>query len=421
MLRLLSSPSYDNYRSNHSNDNGGQASDSIASSSASSESSNVNDDMAFLEKLKVMFDLEKKTPNSNELDNSTNRVVSEQPPLSSLPENTDTVLMKMKETVLIPKTVTMLQCLYNDGLEHDAMKLFDKMRERGTVPEVVIYTSVVEELCKAQQLDEAMKVFKEMQSNNVVANAFSYGVLIQALCKGKRLKDALEFCTEMIEAGHYPDLVTFTSLLDAICAEKSIEEGEKEAMTNKLPPLQNADEISSRMNESEFIKSAAKMLHEMCRDGLVQEGMKLFYLIRESGIIPDVVTYTSLVQSFCHDQKLDDAIRIFKKMQSNGVVPNAFSYVILIQGLCKGKRLDDALEFCLQMLKTGHSPNLSTFTQLVDGFCREKGLESAQMMIKNLKDKGFCFNEKTVRRFLDKKGPFSPLVWRAIFTMKTTS
>ncbi|KAK4408381.1 hypothetical protein Sango_0419100 [Sesamum angolense] len=107
-------------------------------------------------------------------------------------------------------------------------------------------------------------------------------------------------------------------------------------------------------------------------------------------------------------------------MQSNGVVPNVFSYQVLVRGLCSGKRLEDAYLFTIEMLEAGHSPNLATFTGLVDGYCREKGLEEAQTVIQAMRQKGYFVEEKAVREYLDKKGPFLPLVWEAILGKKAS-
>ncbi|CAI9767115.1 unnamed protein product [Fraxinus pennsylvanica] len=84
------------------------------------------------------------------------------------------------------------------------------------------------------------------------------------------------------------------------------------------------------------------MLNGVCKDGLVQEAMKLFGLMREKSTISKVVVYTTVVEGFFKAWKLEDAVRIFKKMQSNGIIPNAFSYEVLTQGLCKGKIEEDS-------------------------------------------------------------------------------
>ncbi|XP_022952706.1 pentatricopeptide repeat-containing protein At4g38150-like [Cucurbita moschata] len=185
----------------------------------------------------------------------------------------------------------------------------------------------------------------------------------------------------------------------------------------QCPP--EADEIFRKMKETGLIPNAVAMLDGLCKDGLIQEAMKLFGLIREKGTIPEVVVYTAVVDGFCKAEKLDEAIRIFRKMQNNGISPNAFSYGILIQGLYKSKQLEDAVSFCIEMLESGHSPNLTTFVGLIDELCKEKGVDEAHTVIETLKQKGFLINEKDLRDFLNKRAPFSPHIWELIFGKKT--
>uniref|UniRef100_A0A7C8YYS6 Pentacotripeptide-repeat region of PRORP domain-containing protein n=1 Tax=Opuntia streptacantha TaxID=393608 RepID=A0A7C8YYS6_OPUST len=189
---------------------------------------------------------------------------------------------------------------------------------------------------------------------------------------------------------------------------------------DKIEPPEDADVIFKRMKQTGLIPNAVAMLDGLCKDGLVQEAMKLFGLMREKGSMPEVVVYTAVVEGFCQAKKLDDAKRIFRKMQDNGIVPNAFSYAVLIKGLCKVQKLDDAVDFCVEMLEAGHSPNVATFTGLVLEFCKEKGIEEAQKIIGTLKQKGYYLDEKAVRNYLDKTGPTSPMVWEAIFGPKKT-
>ncbi|XP_047947817.1 pentatricopeptide repeat-containing protein At4g38150-like [Salvia hispanica] len=186
---------------------------------------------------------------------------------------------------------------------------------------------------------------------------------------------------------------------------------------------EDANEIFKKMKETGLIPNAVAMLDGLCKDGLVHDAMKLFGLMREKGAIPEVVVYTAVVEGFCKAQKLDDAVRIFKKMESNGIVPNAFSYQVLIKGLClgDGRRVEEAYEFSIAMLEAGHSPNLATFTGLIDGYCREKGLEEAQSVVKGMRLKGFFVEEKAVKEYLGKKGPFLPMVWEAILGKKASN
>lgn len=189
---------------------------------------------------------------------------------------------------------------------------------------------------------------------------------------------------------------------------------------NAESPTEDADEIFRKMKATGLIPNAVAMLDGMCKDGLVQDALKLFGLMREKGAIPEVVVYTAVVEGFCKALKFDDAVRIFRKMQSNGVVPNAISYQVLIRGLCGGKQLEGAYEFTVEMLEAGHSPNLATFTGLIDLYCRERGLEEAKNVVKALGLKGFSFEEKAVSEYLNKNGPFLPLVWEALLGKKAS-
>ncbi|GJX56348.1 pentatricopeptide repeat-containing protein [Tanacetum coccineum] len=200
--------------------------------------------------------------------------------------------------------------------------------------------------------------------------------------------------------------------------DKEEKERKPEFLNARKAPPEDADEIFRKMKETGLIPNAVSMLHGLCSDGLVHDAMKLFGEMRERGSIPEVVIFTAVVEGFCKSGKLDEAVRIFRKMEKNGIVPNAFSYGVIVQGLCKGGRLDDAFEFCLEMVEAGHSPNLGTFTGLVNRFCKERGLESAKVVIGKLYEKGFGFDEKAVRDFMEKKGPFSPMVWEAILGKK---
>lgn len=197
------------------------------------------------------------------------------------------------------------------------------------------------------------------------------------------------------------------------------EEPPLESETEPSPP-EDHDEIFRKMKETGLIPNAVAMLDGLCKDGLVQDAMKLFAKMRERGTIPEVVVYTAVVEAFCKSGKPDDAVRIFRKMQSSKVVPNAFSYNLIVQGLCRCKRSEESLGFCVEMLEAGHSPNVGSFVRLVQGLCDEKGVEETREAIGKLRGKGFVINEKAVQAFLDKKADFSPTLWDVIFGNKSS-
>lgn len=192
---------------------------------------------------------------------------------------------------------------------------------------------------------------------------------------------------------------------------------------NGDPPLSesaapDADDIFRKMKETGLIPNAVAMLDGLCKDGLIQEAMKLFGVMRETGTIPEIVVYTAVVEGFSKAERFDDAKRVFRKMQNHGISPNAFSYKVLIEGLLRGKRLEDSVDFCLEMLDAGHSLTVATFTDVIDEACKVKGVEEAGGVVRRLRERGLAVDDRAVREHLDKKGPSTPQIWEAIFGKK---
>eukprot|EP01018_Ginkgo_biloba_P008586 Gb_26477 [translate_table: standard] len=140
------------------------------------------------------------------------------------PTDLQEIFHKMKEDGLIQNAVAMFDGLSKDGLTHEAMKLFGEMKDKGTVPEVVAHTAVVEAYSKAGKPKDAVRVFMRMQASGVKPNAYSYAVLIQGLCKGGMHDDAGKYAVEMLGYGWRPNVTTYVMLVDAFCkAQKSDE------------------------------------------------------------------------------------------------------------------------------------------------------------------------------------------------------
>jgi hypothetical protein len=108
-------------------------------------------------------------------------------------------------------------------------------------------------------------------------------------------------------------------------------------------------------------------------------------------------------------------------MHDNGVIPNAFSYWLIIGRLCKGGTFYDAVGFHVEMFEAGNSPNAATFEVLVDIVCKKKGFEEGEKLVRNFQDRNFVIDEKSIREHLEKKGPFSLVVWDVIFGKKNSS
>ncbi|XP_026389165.1 pentatricopeptide repeat-containing protein At1g64583, mitochondrial-like [Papaver somniferum] len=90
------------------------------------------------------------------------------------------------------QTTSYLDCRYRyahsdtlceGGLVDEALVLFSEMHcDSNTVPNVIVYTSLVNGFCNSGRLNEAKRVFDEMVSRGIFANVTTYTTLIHGHC-----------------------------------------------------------------------------------------------------------------------------------------------------------------------------------------------------------------------------------------------
>ncbi|GJV48366.1 ulp1 protease family, C-terminal catalytic domain-containing protein [Tanacetum coccineum] len=85
------------------------------------------------------------------------------------------------------------------------------------------------------------------------------------------------------------------------------------------------------------------LVDTFCKDGKIEEAEDAINLMLERGIVPNIVTYSSLLNGYC----LQDTHKFFAEMQAQGHAPNERTYAIMLKGLCDNNQMEDALSFIL--------------------------------------------------------------------------
>jgi len=99
------------------------------------------------------------------------------------------------------------------------------------------------------------------------------------------------------------------------------------------------------------------------------------------GIVPDVVTYTALIDGHCKVGNTKEAFRLHKEMLDAGLSPNMFTVSCVIDGLLKDGRTNDAIKMFLEKTGAGYpgdkmdsrfcSPNSMMYAILIQGLCED--------------------------------------------------
>lgn len=89
--------------------------------------------------------------------------------------------------------------------------------------------------------------------------------------------------------------------------------------------------------------------------------------MKESGLVPNSVTYGCLIDACVKNGRVERAVEVFEQMKKDGVPGNTIIYTTLIKGFAKSFKLDKALEI-YQFMKIDEKikPNNVTYNSLID-------------------------------------------------------
>ncbi|MBA0669038.1 hypothetical protein Goklo_001892, partial [Gossypium klotzschianum] len=109
------------------------------------------------------------------------------------------------------------------------------------------------------------------------------------------------------------------------------------------------------------------------------------------------------MNGFCMERRVDQAIKLFgeinetdfKILEEKGLDPNVITYSTLIDSLCKKRLLKKGLTVFSQMLEKGIKPNVYTYNILLDAFYKRGMICRVEVVIAMMKKERVKFNVVT--------------------------
>merc|ERR1719235_2287500 len=120
---------------------------------------------------------------------------------------------------------------------------------------------------------------------------------------------------------------------------------------------------------------------------------KLFQDMLESTVVPDLITYSTLIKGYCTSDQLDEALQLFTVMQKKGIRPDAIVFNSLLDG-CAKKQMPSLCEQVIRdMEKAGVVPSNHSASILIKLYGRCKNLDAAFRVVNEMPQKyGFKAN-----------------------------
>lgn len=74
---------------------------------------------------------------------------------------------------------------------------------------------------------------------------------------------------------------------------------------------------------------------------------EIFQCLLDLGLIPNAITYTTIIRSLCVKKELETALEVFEVMTRHGVQPDAHTYSVMMNGCKSSGDFDTMLQFAL--------------------------------------------------------------------------
>ncbi|CAL5416392.1 unnamed protein product [Camellia sinensis] len=318
------------------------------------------------------FILQDKTGKAMEL---FNKLVKEE----EIKPNEVMVLRSMQKWNYKPNVVmynTIIDSLCKDRNVDDALSLLVEMTQQDVAPDVITYSTLIHGLCNLGQWEEAKRMLRDMTDKNVSLNVLTFTTLIDALCKEGMAKEAEVVLEVMVQRGVCPDAVTYGALMDGYFLRGQMDKaiGVFHSMVDKgIEPSTISYNI---------------LINGYCKNMKIEEAMNVFREMPRKGLKPTIGTYNTVLQGLFGVGRCSTAQALLNEMQANGQTPDYYTYCVLLDGLSKNGRIDEALLLFQELERSGINPDITMHNILIDSFCKDGKLEMAKNLFSKLRSKG---------------------------------
>ncbi|XP_066378161.1 putative pentatricopeptide repeat-containing protein At1g77010, mitochondrial [Miscanthus floridulus] len=273
----------------------------------------------------------------------------------------------------------------------DACQAFGELRHHDTI----VLNSMITVYSNCGQIDDARRVFYMIPCKSVI----SWNSMIVGFSQNGHALDAMELFFEMHRLGLQLNNVAISSALSASGNICSVSFGEQMFGLAIALGLQSDHIVASSLidlyckcgnlangcrifsgidNPDEVLWNS--MLIGYAFNGYGLEALKLLNLMQSRGLKPSERTFVGVLSACCHSGLVEEGLRWFYRMKEDfGVSPSAEHYACVTDLLVRAGRLDEAVEFIENMPFKADS---ISWTSII-GACKAQGNEALLHKVAN--------------------------------------
>nr|GMC84941.1 pentatricopeptide repeat-containing protein At1g05600 [Ipomoea batatas] len=259
---------------------------------------------------------------------------------------------------------------FNEAI-HLLYSMFWRVSQKGSGEDVVIYRTLLEELCDNGDVDEAVKILSKVLHKGLKAPKRHRKHIDLTQCHDGADIDSLKvLINDALIKGLIPSSESYRAMAIDYYNGGKIDEGNK---------------VLSEMCNKGFRPSVeiyeAKVA-ALFREHRVNEAVEV---VDHNNCAPSIFLYNALIKGLCDERKSDLALKYLEKISRQvGCVANRETYENLVDGLCHEGRYAKASLVMEQMLNNSYWPRVQTFNALIPGLCLVDDLHKAIMLLEEM-------------------------------------
>ncbi|KAG0496965.1 hypothetical protein HPP92_001656 [Vanilla planifolia] len=211
------------------------------------------------------------------------------------------------------------------------------LMENSFEPNVRDYTKLIDAYAKTDRVHDALKIFQTMKDRGVQCDQVTLTVLIYMYSKAGDLYRAKEAFEEI----RLPDKRAYGSMVMAYIRAQELFLAE-----SLLKQMEAKEAFVGR----EVYKA---MLRSYSNSGDADGAQRIFDAIQFAGIVPDSKLCALLVNAYCLAGKTEGARSCIDNMRNAGLKPNDKCIALMLGAYNKDGKLESALDFLMKLEKDG--------------------------------------------------------------------
>ncbi|KAI3447446.1 hypothetical protein Pfo_004111 [Paulownia fortunei] len=228
-----------------------------------------------------------------------------------------------------------------------------------------VAAALVDMYAKSKAIWDATQLFDGMPKRDLV----SWTVMIGAFTECGNPEEALELFDRMRQEGVMPDKIAMVNVVNA---------------SAKLGVMHKATIVDDYIQRMKFsldviLGTALIDIHAKC--GSIKLAREIFDRMREK----NVVSWSTMIAAHgCHGEG-QKALDLFHMMLENGILPNSITFVSLLYACSHSGLVEEGLNlFSLMQEEHGVRPDVKHFTCVVDLFGRSGKLNQASKLVEDM-------------------------------------